>query len=84
MVTRDGVVIRVRVFASGIWGITLKGCIVGAGRLGIGVILPLLGSLGGSPLLPVAEMDGPPTCGLPVTSQILASRMGVHMFRGGK
>ena len=31
MVAWDGVVIRVWVFASGIWGATLKGCIVGAG-----------------------------------------------------
>ena len=31
MVTRDGVIIWVQVFASRIWGATLKGCIVGAG-----------------------------------------------------
>ena len=31
MVTWDGVIIWVQVFASGIWGATLKGCIVGAG-----------------------------------------------------
>ena len=31
MVAWDGVVIWVWVFASGVWGITLEGCIVGAG-----------------------------------------------------
>ena len=31
MVAQDGVVIWVQVFTSGIWGITLEGCIVGAG-----------------------------------------------------
>ena len=31
MVAWDGVIIRVRVFPSGIWGATLEGCVVGAG-----------------------------------------------------
>ena len=31
MVAQDGVIVWVQVFASGIWGITLEGCIVGAG-----------------------------------------------------
>ena len=31
MITQDGVVIQVQVFASGIWGISLEGCVVGAG-----------------------------------------------------
>ena len=31
MVTQDGVIVWVWVFTSGIWGITLEGCIVGAG-----------------------------------------------------
>ena len=31
MVTQDWVVVWVWVFASGIWGITLEGCVVGAG-----------------------------------------------------
>ena len=31
MVAQDGVIVRVWVFASGIWGVTLEGCIVGAG-----------------------------------------------------
>ena len=31
MVTRDGVIIWVQVFTSGIWDVTLKGCVVGAG-----------------------------------------------------
>ena len=31
VVTQDGVIIQVQVFASGIWGIPLEGCIVEAG-----------------------------------------------------
>ena len=58
--------------------------LLGLGVLGIGIVLPLLGSLGGLPLLPVVELNGPATCGLPVTSWMLVSQMGVHMFRGGK
>ena len=58
--------------------------LLGLGVLGIGVVSPLLGSLGGSPLVPVMELDGPATCGPPVTSQMLALRMGVYMFRGGE
>ena len=58
--------------------------LLGLGVLGVGVVSPLLGSLGGSPLLLVAEPDGPATGGSPVTSWMLASQMGVHMFRGGE
>ena len=32
VVTQDGVIIQVQVFASGIWSIPLEGCIVGAGK----------------------------------------------------
>ena len=94
MVAQDGVIIWVQVFTSRIWGVALEGHVVGAlpwrvtllglGVLGIGIVSLLLGSLGGSPLLLVAELDGPATCGPPVTSQMLASQMGVRMFRGGE
>ena len=54
------------------------------GVLGIGVVSLLLRSLGGSPLLPVTVLDGPATGGSPVTSWMLASWMGVHIFGGGE
>ena len=57
--------------------------LLGLGVLGVGVVLLLLGSLGGSLLLLVAEPDGP-AGGSPVTSWMLASQMGVCMFRGGE
>ena len=58
--------------------------LLGLGVLGVGMVLPLLGSLGASLLFPVAELDGPANGGPPITSWMLASRMGVCMFGGGK
>ena len=58
--------------------------LLGLGVLGVGVVSPLLGSLGGSPGMPVMEPDGPATGGLPITLQMLASQMGVRMFGGGE
>ena len=58
--------------------------LLGLGVLGVGVVSLLLESLGGSPLLLVVEPDSLAICGLPVTLQMLASWMGVHMFRGGE
>ena len=58
--------------------------LLGLGVLGVGVVLPLLGSLGGLPSLPVAELDGPATGGSPVTLWMLASWMGVCMFGAGE
>ena len=56
--------------------------LLGLGVLGIGVVSLLLGSLGGSLLLPVTELDGPATGGSPITLWMLASWMGVCMFWG--
>ena len=42
--------------------------LLGLGVLGVGVVSPLLGLLGGLPLLPVMEPDGPAICVLPATS----------------
>ena len=58
--------------------------LLGLGVLGIGVVSPLPGSLGGSLLVLVVEPDGPATCGPSVTLQMLASWMGVCMFGGGE
>ena len=58
--------------------------LLGLGVLGIGVVSLLLGSLGASSLFLVTEPDGPANGGPPVTSQMLASQMGVCMFGGGE
>ena len=81
MVARDGVIVWVWVFTLGIWGGTLEGCVVGAGSAWCWHSFATAWVIGGSLLLLVTEPDGPATCGLPVTLQILASWMGVHMFR---
>ena len=58
--------------------------LLGLGVLGIGMVSPLLGSLGDLPLFLVTEPDSPATGGLPVTLWMLASWMGVRMFGGSK
>ena len=61
-----------------------RAVLLGLGVLGNGVVSLLLGLLGGLPLLGVTEPVSPATGGSPITSQMLASRMGVRIFGGGK
>ena len=56
--------------------------LLGLGVLGVGMVSPLLGSLGASPFFLVIELDGPATGGLPVTSQMLASQIRVVLEPG--
>ena len=61
-----------------------RAALLGLGMLGVGMVSPLLGSLGGSLLLLVMVPEGPTTGGSPVTLRMLASWMGVCIFGGGK
>ena len=61
-----------------------RATLLGLGMLGIGIVSPLLGSLGCLLLLPVAALDGPATGGSPMTSWMLASQMGICIFGDGE
>ena len=58
--------------------------LLGLGMLGVGIVLLLLSLLGGSLLLLVMVLEVPATGGLPMTSQMLASQIGVCIFGGGE
>ena len=74
---RMGLSSRFRSSPLGFGALPWRVALLGLGVLGVGIVSPLLGSLGGSPLLPVAVPYGPATGGSPITSQMLASQMGV-------